>query len=351
MLVHLRRLTLVTALFGLFTSPTMAERLLDVWQLQSGTSMELIADPKFEAGFSVIPACNNPDGNKSCADSNRYTLKDPGRVDMADVTPVWEVAQWGSRSNLSGGARFEAGYGWATPDKRLVVFPDGRVELAVSGDSEQGGAYNQDRLAQPNMILQQTIAAPGKYGRSIPSIAEMSKLTFNLDFRKVYDDQNKKTGYNPVKHAIIFPVNFTIQNLNRRSPGYGQYVWLQISTYDDRYDVQPWKKDRTQIDLGTKSLIYFIPPQKLSTQTTHSGEWVAFHGDILLYARKAVEIAYEKGMVSSGWINDYTIGGMNIGYELTGLNISTFQFRNLSLRASTHRGNHRLRRDGEQLIP
>lgn len=340
---RLRFLLFVIALYVLSSTAGSAEKLLEVWRIQSGTSVELIADPKFEAGFSVIPACNSPDADKTCAEGRRYPLKDPGRTNRTGITPVWEVAQWGSRSNLSGGASFEDGYGWATPDKRLVVFPDGRIELAVSGDSEQAGKYNRNRSALPNLILQQTIAAPGKYGRDTPSLAEMNSLIFNLDFRKVYDDQNKKSGYDRETHAIIFPISFTIQNLNRRSRGYGQYIWLQISAYDDRYAIQTSKRDRTQIDLGTKNLIYFIPPQRLSARSTHSGEWVQFHGDILPYAQKAVEIAYEEGLVASGRLHDYTVGGMNIGYELTGLNISTFQFRNLSLKASTHRSNHRLK--------
>ncbi|KQW72506.1 hypothetical protein ASD03_30955 [Ensifer sp. Root127] len=316
--------------------PAFAERLMNVWSHKKPLGgRELIADPDFKAGFLAIRACRNPDGDFLCAKASRYQLKSPDRPDMADVKPVWELAQWGSRSNLGGGGRFDGGYGWSTPDKRLVVYPDGRVELAVSGDSELGGKYNSNRAALPNLILQQTIAAPGTYGRHIPSLDRMQRLTFNLDFRRVYDDPNKKPGYDTSRHAIIFPVNFTIQNLNRRSPGYGEYVWLQISTYDDRYALQTSERDRTQIDLGTKRLIYFIPPSKLSNRSTHLGEWVQFHGDILPYARRAIEIASKKGFLRSVRLSDYKVGGVNIGYELTGLNISTFQFRRLSLKAST----------------
>ena len=129
-------------------------------------------------------------------------------------------------------------------------------------------------------------------------------------------------------------MNFSIQNLNQRTPGYGEYVWLSISTYDDRYFVQTQERDRTQIDLGTKRLIYHIPSLNLSRASTHRGEWVRFHGDILPFAKRAVEMAYEKGMIQSRHLSDYKIGGMNIGYELTGLNTATFQFRGLSVKAS-----------------
>lgn len=325
------------AIVTLVSSTATSERLMDVPKQDPQTGeIELIADPKFEAGFSVIPACKNPDDDAGCANGNRYLLKAPFLPDLSDVRPVWEAAQWGSRSNLAGdGQFFDDGYGWANPDKRLVVYPDGRVELAVSGEHELGGKYNSDRSALPNLILQQTIAAPGTYGRHTPSLDRMQHLTFNLDFRKTYDDQNKKSGYDRDKHAIIFPVNFSIQNLNGGSAGYGEYIWLSISTYDDRYFVQTSDRDRTQIDLGTKRLIYHIPPSRLSNRSTHRGEWVHFHGDILPYARRAVAIAHEKNMIRSGRPSDYKIGGVNVGYELTGLNISTFQIRNLSLRALT----------------
>lgn len=295
----------------------------------AASGVELIADPQFLAGFLVLPACRDPNGDASCGHAPKYLLKSPYFPHMADVKPVWEIAQWGSQSNLGDGRSFDDGYGWATADKRLVVYRDGMVEMAVNGDSELNGRYRTSEIHLPSLLLSQTVAAPGMFARQVPSVDRMGELLFNLEIRLTFEDQNRKEGYDPNKHALIFPVNFTIQNLNRSNPGYGEYVWLQISAYDDRFRA-PSNRTETQIDLGTRRLIYFVPSAALGGSAKH-GEWLVLHGDILPFAKRAIAIAYDNGLLSSGQLSDYTVGALNIGYELTGLNIAIFQFRNFSL--------------------
>lgn len=88
----------------------------------------------------------------------------------------------------------------------------------------------------------------------------------------------------------------------------------------------------SMVDIGTKMLIYFVPTSHLTDGNTQDGGWVRLRGDILPFARRSVEVAFEKGILKSNDLSDYKIGGVNVGYELTGLNVSTVQFRNLSLR-------------------
>jgi hypothetical protein len=87
------------------------------------------------------------------------------------------------------------------------------------------------------------------------------------------------------------------------------------------------------IDLGTKKMIYFVPSSAVTHGSVHAKQWVKFNGDVLPFAKKAIQLAHDKALLKSQKLSDYSIGGVNIGYELTGLNIATFQFRNLSLKA------------------
>ncbi|SER56933.1 hypothetical protein [Rhizobium sp. NFR03] len=337
MATQIRRIAFATFVaFSLLALPSAAaERLFPVSQdLQKGSTngVELIADNQFETGFSATPACNSPE-EKECADNTRYVLKSPAFPNMADVKPVWDLRQWGSRSTFGAvPIKYGEGYAWITPDKRLVVYPGGRIEMAVSGESEFGGQYRNEQPSKPSLIAGQNIAAPGLYHRDTGSLSGMSKLVFNVDFKKDYDDQNRKHGYDPNRNAMIFPVNFTVQNLKDGSEGYGQFVWLQINPYDDRNEVAVSKQDQEMTDMGTSMSIYFVPTSSLTSGNAHSGEWVNFRGDILPYAIRSIEIAYRKGLLKSNDISDYKIGGLNIGYELSGLNIATLQIRNLSLK-------------------
>ncbi|TCL89877.1 hypothetical protein C8J38_11065 [Rhizobium sp. PP-WC-2G-219] len=252
---------------------------------------------------------------------------------MANVRPVWELRQWGSRSSFAvGPTQFGNGYGWANLEKRLVLYPNGLVEMAVNGESEFQGKYGEMSRGGPSLIAGQTISAPGPYSRDTGSIKDMKKLIFNMAFRLRYDDVNKKEGYDRNRHAVIFPVNVTIQNLNNQSKGYGQYVWLQIGFYDDRQEKPISTMDQALVDRGTKMLIYFVPADRMTKGNAHSGEWIKFNGDILPSAKRSVEMGFERGLLSSGDISDYKLGGFNLGYELTGLNITTMEFKDLSLR-------------------
>jgi hypothetical protein len=249
---------------------------------------------------------------------------------------VWDLRQWGSRSTFSATpVKYGDGYAWITSDKRLAVYPGGRIEMAVSGESEFGGQYRDEQPSKPSLIAGQNIAAPGLYSRDTGPLTGMSRLVFNVEFKKDYDDQNRRQGYDPNRHAMIFPINFTVQNLRNGSEGYGQFVWLQINPYDDRNEVAVSKQDQEMTDMGTSMSIYFVPTAGLTDGNAHSGDWVKFHGDILPYAIRSIEIAHSKGLLKSADLSNYKIGGLNIGYELSGLNIATLQVRNLSLKMFT----------------
>ena len=296
--------------------------------------LELITDPSFKAGFSAIPACAKPDTDPACAAGKKYDLKSPLSPSNVHDRPVWNLAQWGSRTNLQGTPTpYGAGYAWSTETKRLVLYLDGTVEMAVDGATELNGQYLTDRTSWPSLIASETIAAPGAYGRDVGNLSTMSKLLFNLDFRLLNNDTGIRKGYNRDRDAFIVPINLIVQNLNRTSAGYGDYIWLQVSAYDDRYVTPNAVPDKTMIDLGTKKMVYFVPSSAVTHDNAHAKRWVKFNGDVLPFAKRAVQLAYEKGLLKSQNLSDYSIGGVNIGYELTGLNIGAFQFKNLSVRA------------------
>ncbi|WP_250940602.1 hypothetical protein [Allorhizobium sonneratiae] len=297
--------------------------------------LELITDPAFTGGFSAIPACKRPDSDANCAAGKKYNLKSPLHLQNAPIRPAWDLAQWGSRTNFDsiGAAMGRRAYEWSTDTKRLVIYTDGTIEMAVNGVKELNGEYLLDRTSWPSLIASQAIAAPGPYGRDIGNLVQMTKLIFNLDFRLLNDDVMKRPGRNIERDALIFPINLTIQNLNRASAGYGDYVWLQVTAYDDRHAVPNPGDDKNMIDIGTHKLIYFVPSHAVTHDDVHTKQWAKFKGDLLPYAKRSIHLAFEKGLLKSQDLADYSIGGINIGYELTGLNIATFQFRNLSLKA------------------
>ena len=298
------------------------------------TDWELILDREFAVGFEVIKNCANPDKEPECAASPRAVIRNPFHPQHADAKPLWDIAEWGSKANLSGPGTVEGkSVSWANNYKRFVVHPDNRLELAVNAQNEYDGKYPADweKRKWAHLLLGQMIAMPGTYSRPSGSLADMTKLQLSIDVRKVYEDQNKKEGYNPDRHAAFFPISIMVQNLTKDHPGFGQYVWLQAVFYDDRF---PMPGGLNAVDGGTGSLMYPIPYKDFGAPSTHAGNWVHLEKDILPYARRGIKQAADAGLIKSGDMNHYHIGAFNIGYEVPGMNISTFEFKNLSLKVS-----------------
>ena len=295
----------------------------------SVTGFELLLDTDFKAGFEASPVCAN-DGVTTCLVEKPYALKLPG---SSVAHPPWSVSQLGSSHPLSAGeaTALHAGLGWANNAKSLSVFPDKRVQLATNGETEYDGAYLKDWNTRKwvHLLLGQNMGAPGPYGRPTGSLADMTKLQFNADMHLLYNNQNRKKGFDPTRYTSQFVMYFTVQNLEKGHPGFGQYVWLGVPLFDDNnegVDGEP------MVDSGTSALIYTVPYKKVSGGKISSGAWVNFNGNILPSAKAAVEAGFSRGLLKTNDLKSYFIGGMNTGYESGALNIITMELKNLSLK-------------------
>lgn len=69
------------------------------------------------------------------------------------------------------------------------------------------------------------------------------------------------------------------------------------------------------------------------TGESSKGGWIAIDRDLLPLMREALTTAWAKGFLSgSREPGDYYIGGMNLGWELTGTFDVELEIRNLSLK-------------------
>ncbi|RZA00061.1 MAG: hypothetical protein EOP11_18720, partial [Proteobacteria bacterium] len=297
---------------------------------------ELIADQNYDLGFTVFKNCPNPDKYPECPNSPSHREVNPLYPARAEEVPPWIMAEWGSKSTIVGIGKVEgANAAWRDPNKAVVVKPGGVLELAVNGLNEYDGKYpaNWDERKWVHLLVMQNIAAPGRYARPSGSLADMSKLVFSVDAHLIYNALNKKAGYDRARHASQVPMSITIQNLTRDHPGFGQYIWLQVPIYEDREEF-PGDGDAA-VDQGTGSLMYSVPYRLLASESLHKGKWVHLEKDILEHAKAGVKKAYDLGMLKSGNLADYHVGGFNVGFELPGMNTTTLELKKLSMKVST----------------
>jgi len=283
---------------------------------------ELIRDPHFGRGFEV----QDPTPGK------RVVV---GKLQWegCEGEPVWSLAQWSSRYPIQGtiGERLPSGAErFANEAKSITVGPPGSEEadlsLAVDSRPEYPDGPRKQGQDWPHLLAGQRLEGS-------PSIAQMQALHFHLEARLKHSENLTGEGYSPNIHAAQFITTITVQNLNRESPGYGDFIWLNLVQYDDRQRIpEPFIAP----DQAHKKLIYAPPGEQLSQQSLHDGEWVTFQADLVPIIRDALQAAWERGFLTdSRDPADYRLGGISIGWEVPGTFAVEVQARKLSLRAST----------------
>lgn len=291
---------------------------------------ELIFDRHFRRGFTALdPLSGEVAGTMA-----------PG---FAPGAPAWELGEWGSMSSLSdatrttlpsGAVRWEDAYGAVT------VGPAGSPEADLifrrNAYAEYGGVYRTATATTtwPHLLAQQRLSPPGNLGPGCPPLSELTALNFSVEARLLRDERHLGPGYDSNRHAASFLIYFTVQNLRDPSaPGYGDYLWFGLTPYDDR-DPRPGLY--VAGDEGTGKLIYNIGLTPLTAGSLSDGAWHLLAADLLPHIRRALQAAWDRGLLTeSRNLADYRIGGMNIGWEIPGLNDAEMQVRNLSLAYTT----------------
>ncbi len=291
-------------------------------------AQELIYDSHFQDGLKVY--------------SPQYPPENPVKVDGtigfdSTKTPVWTCAQWSSKSSLVDivPTILQNGwYHWENPEKKIYLGLNNDEEydilFGVNSYNEYGGVYRKNGENWPHLLVEQRLSPPGNAGPGSPSLEKHVKLNFHVEAKLENDSTIIREGYDPNIHAAQFLIYFTVQNLNPTSPGYGKdYIWLGVQVYDDRNETPA---EYINHDDGTQTLIYSIAYDSVTSKSTHTNEWVKIDVDLYPYALKALNEAWQRGYLSASQdLSDYKLGGMNMGWELPGMNIADMKIRNLSL--------------------
>jgi hypothetical protein len=284
---------------------------------------ELIRDRHFLRGFEVY----SPEPGKKVV---------TGKLQWEGCLgePVWGLAQWHSRTSLAGAEpeRLPSGaIRFANEAKEVIVGPPGTADAGLTLAVDSRCEY-PDGLRRKGEMWTHLLAS--QQFRRCPSLAEMAELRFRISARLLRSRRFEGEAYSRNLHAAQFQTTITVQNLNRQSPGYGDFIWFNVPHYDDRW---PIPRAFVAPDQALKRMIYTPPGELLSDRSTHDGDWVALDVDLLPIMKDALNAAWERGFVSdSRDLADYRLGGLSIGWEVPGTFDVTLQIRDVSLKVRTH---------------
>ncbi len=283
------------------------------------TGIQLLHDHNFLDGFNTYPITpsTTPIG----------TLIPP----TSTGSPVWQLAEWHTQLLLANVPPniTPDGAQWANAFKGVVV-DDGFLELAINADAEWGGVYRQSGQQWPHLLIAQLI-----YNSAAPSsntpIHSYASVTMSLQIERVYTDHIQESGYDPSLHACQFLMFLTLQNRNQSHADYGNYIWFGLPFYDDRYVTL---NESVDVDIGTGHYMFRMASANFMPASLHNQSVVNISVNLLPYMRAAVEDAIALGIFLSPNLDDYFIGGMNLGFEVPGRSIATFRVRDFNILAT-----------------
>jgi len=290
---------------------------------------QLIRDRHFRKGFKV-----------------RSSLQ-PGDI-IGSIIPgfetgesIWTLGQWASFTDLNNFPKTVGSNGdvyWEDTYKKVTIGDADGVDLSlkVNAYNEYNGVYYQHgsspgRTTWVHLLGEQTITDPYHQEGGCPALSELSALNFSVKAKLLYDNRNIGSGYDSTKHAAQYLMFFTIQNLNINSAGFGDFLWFGIMIHEDR----GYTDLMIQGDDFSQKLIYNIGYDILndySNTAITDNQWHTLEEDFLPHILNALQEAWNRGYLSDSHnLSDYKIGGMNLGWEITGLNNAEMQIDDLSL--------------------
>ena len=224
------------------------------------TERELIRDGQFQKSFILLDAAPGkrvPYGILTGLDTN-------GPV-------VWDLVQWSSKYPLKQDSLVKTVDGilrYANLGKTVILGSNSEqkgILLGVNGSAEYGKRARKQGEPWVHLLLQQDIENP-------PAISELKEARFRMQTRLLKSVKTETADYSTGLHAAQFQVFFSVQNLNKQSPGYGKYLWFGIPIYDDRSRLTAAFK--AQDTGGTSMYIYTLGSEVFMKESSHDRQWI-----------------------------------------------------------------------------
>jgi len=133
-------------------------------------------------------------------------------------------------------------------------------------------------------------------------------------------------------HCAQFVLTLIIQNRNKESAGFGDFIWFNVQIFDDRNRF-PLLFAAQDEAAPSRKFIYGPATKSFTKKSLHDGRWVTFSKNLMPFFKKALKVARKRGcVIQSPDPNDFVISSVSLGWEVTGANNVLMQVRNLSLK-------------------
>ena len=282
--------------------------------------MELFKDDNFQYGFWLSPVNS----------AEQYSYADIINFNDVKERPAWKLAQWFSNFPLQGAeVKTEDGYHLIENEGKRValsISDEAALTLEMMGTREYEKGPRKDGQPWPHLLIEQ--------GLDQISIKNIEKLVLSFDGTIEKCENHMSDDYNPSLHSAHVVFYFIIKNTNKDSKDYQDFFWFGVPFYDYRYDFFP---EYLAIDGGkedaTQKMIYTVGADKMYKDKVEIGKVYKFNVDILPYIKEGLIKGQKEGFLLDTTIEDLSITGFNVGWELFGTFDVSFTLSKPSLKA------------------
>lgn len=279
--------------------------------LARSVPLVLLQDPKFHRGADLLK--NKPGSEEVIAAI---------QPDPATGAPAWHAAEWYSKFELANAPSQKLADGSTEFDDgaKKVIFgaedsSHADLVLALNGRKEFDDISAPAGSAWPHLLFEQKFP-------DCPALTTLASVHYRVSFKLLRAEVHRDKGFDPQRHTAQCLSFFTVQNFNPVSKGKGDFLWFGVPLFDARY---PQPIARAAADAGnahkrgTGKFIFNPGGAAYTSKKAIDGDWITIDHDLLPLMKDALHKAWEAGFLDgSKDIRDYRIGGMNIGWEVTG---------------------------------
>ncbi len=288
--------------------------------------VEALRDPNFQNGFALKGNDRETDG-----------VLPLGKLEYGNGNPIWEIGQWGSRYDLTEGQQTVADKIAFVKDsaKKLQV---NRTTNALTFEVLGSLEYNEmkdSRIMWSHLLIEQSFTDFTTY-----RLSDFERLEASVDFsvsmaNKGAIETKDPAGAFPAPNTLPaqFLQYFYVQNRNPESPGYGNFLWFGLGFLDTRHESLPLSYLQDYAGGVAGNYIYCLGAETvLGPGAFQLGKTYNVNIDLLPHIQQALLTAQGYGFMLNTTMEDCTITGMNIGWEVVGAWDVRSEIKNLSLK-------------------
>ena len=283
-------------------------------------SYEQFDDPNLDFGMALLaPVAVNGVG----------VPVDTLRFADSDKAPLWHLCCWNFDNGLSKDIREDAKYGVTFDDGTYLIARDSKGVITMNVTSSN--VYKEPRTdgSQPwiNFLIETSF--------NNIEVKKCNSLVFSYDLLILKcENKMKDEEYNTNIHAAQCLAYLYCRNTNKDSEDYMKSLWLGVGSFDNRDNGGISLSPGTMWDVGTSTYMYGLADDKLfNTTNLLDNRWHTCK----VYVRNAISDAIKSlkanGYMKTSVVDDFTVMGMNYGWELPGTFDVSSQIRNISLTA------------------